>query len=212
MRSVERLGAALASGFVAAWIGCSGGSGEVEPVAGFTMLTGQTVLVLPVQYVRPVPGGWVGGAENAESAARRADREIEFALGERGGRAVWITPEQLVETLRRRPSIEVNPYALAADEVRRKGTRLRHVGDPLYGELRMMAALFDSRYALWPLEIVYEAGDSVTAGQLALLTVLLDARAGNVLWSGSVRGGSGAPSSAGALAGLAQAFAEYVSP
>ncbi len=76
----------------------------------------------------------------------------------------------------------------------------------------MMAALFDSRYAVWPLEIVYEAGDSVTAGQLQLLTVLLDTRAGNVLWSGSVRGGSGAPNSTGALAGLAQAFAETVSP
>ncbi len=76
----------------------------------------------------------------------------------------------------------------------------------------MLAALFDSRYALWPLEIVYESGDSATAGQLALRTVLLDTRAGNVLWSGSVRGGAGAPNSPGALAGLAQVFAEYVSP
>ncbi len=212
MTPVKSLEPGLACFLVAVWLGCSGGGAELEPVAGFTILSGQTVLVLPVQYVRPVPGGWVGGAQNAESAARRTDLEIDFALAERGGRAVWVTPEQLVETLRRRPGIEVDPYALAADEVRRKGTRLRHVNDPLYGQLRMLAALFDSRYALWPLEIVYESGDSATAGQLALRTVLLDTRAGNVLWSGSVRGGAGAPNSPGALAGLAQVFAEYVSP
>ncbi len=76
------------------------------PVAGFGMLSGRTVLILPVQYVQRVPGGWVGGASNEREAARQADTELTFALSERGGRAVWVTPDQQVATLKRWPSIE----------------------------------------------------------------------------------------------------------
>ncbi len=192
-----------------------GGADEPMPAPGFGALSGQTVLVLPVQYARQVPGGWIGGAVNAQEAARAADGEITFALAELGGRATWVTPDQQMDALARQPSLEVFPYLLSVDEVRREGKGLRHVRDPLYGEVRVLAALFDARYAVLPLEISYESNppDQGGGGQLAVLTVILDARSGTVVWYGTVRGdGAQPPASAGALASLAQVFARQISP
>ncbi len=191
---------------------CGGGGREPEPALGFGVLSGQAVLVLPVQYVRRLPGGWAGGAENAEAAARQADLEIAFALSERGGRAAWVTPVQQVETLKRRPAIRVNPYALSAGEARAEGAKLKEIRDPLYGEIRMLAALFDARYAVWPLELLYEENADAPGGHLAIRIFLLDTRRGDVLWYGVVDGGDLPPASAAALAAAAQAFADRVSP
>ncbi len=200
---------------IAATIACAGGSRSEEPMPapGFGVLSGQTVLVLPVQYVQRVPGGWLGGAASAQEAARSADMEITFALQEVGGRASWVTPEQQMEALSRRPSIDVYPYLLSADEARRQGGELRHVRDPLYGEIRMLAALFDARYAIWPMEIYYQRDREGEGARLAIRTFLLDARGGDVLWFGIIRGSGGQPpASPAALAAAAQAFAVRVSP
>lgn len=194
-------------------LACGGGGQEPMPTPGFGVLSGQTVLVLPVQYVRQVPGGWVGGAANAQDAARSADMEITFALHEVSGRAAWVTPEQQLEELSRRPSIDVFPYLLSADEARQQGGNLRHIRDPLYGEIRMIAALFDARYAVWPMEFFYEQDPEGGGGRLAIRTFVLDARSGAVLWYGIVRGdGAQPPASPGALAAAAQTFAIQVSP
>jgi hypothetical protein len=196
-----------------AMLACGGGADEPMPAPGFGVLSGQRVLVLPVQYVQQVPGGWVGGAANAQDAARSADMEITFALNEVGGRAIWVTPEQQLEELSRRPSVDVFPYLLSADEARRQGESLRHIRDPLYGEIRMLAALFDARYAVWPMEFFYERDGEAGGGHLAIRTFVLDARAGTVVWYGIVRGdGSQPPASPGALAATAQTFALLVSP
>lgn len=197
---------------LAATVACGGGGDEPMPTPGFGVLSGQTVLVLPVQYVQRVPGGWLGGAANAQDAARSADTEIAFALAEVSGRANWVTPEQLMDELSRRPMVEVFPYLLSADEARRQGGGLRHVRDPLYGEIRVLAALFDARYALFPMEFFYEQ-DQEGGGRLAVRTFVLDARAGTVIWYGMVRGdGTQPPASPGALAAVAQKFAVQVSP
>jgi hypothetical protein len=204
---------------LAAWtacavaVSCSGGAGETTPAAGFGMLSGRTVLVLPVQYVRRVPGGWVGGAANEGEAARQADTELSFALSERGGRAVWVTADQQVRTLRRRPSIDVDPNALSADEARREGAELEDVKDPLRSEIRMLAALFDCRYAILPLEIGYEFDEESQTGSLGIVTLLIDVRRARVLWGGVIADTSDQPpGSAGALASLAQQWADVVAP
>ncbi|UCF20041.1 MAG: hypothetical protein JSU87_01110 [Gemmatimonadota bacterium] len=207
----RRLGT-LALLSVMALAACGGGP-EPMPVAGFGVLSGKTVLVLPVQYVRPVPGGWLAGAAGAREAARQADLEIAFALAERGGRANWVTPEQQAEAVRQRPSIQVNPYLLSADELLAEGRDARRFRDPLYGEVRMLGALFDTRYAVWPLEILYQAGAKEEPSRLAVRAYLLDLRAGTVLWTGLVPGDTlQPPAQPGALAALAQNFAAQVSP
>ncbi len=199
---------------IALAIGCGGSSGEGPvPVTGFGMFSGQTVLVLPVQYVQQVPGGWIGRARNARDAAKVADTEITFALKEHGGRANWATPDMQESRLARSPGIEVDPYSLSAGEARRKGGNLKDVKDPLYGEIRTIAALFDCRYVLWPMEVYYQTEDETNTGQLAIRTFVLDARRGDVLWYGVIPGDSQEPpASPGALAALAQRFAVYVSP
>ena len=198
---------------VAAAVACGGSSGEPAPASGFGVLSGQRVLVLPVQYVQQVPGGWIARAANSEDAARQVDTEISFALDEQGGRAEWITPAMQELTLIRRPGIDVDPYALSAGEARKKGANLKDVKDPLYGEIRILAALFDGRYVIWPLEVYYEVDEETGTGHLAIRTFLLDARRGDVLWYGIVLGRSDQPpASSGALAELAQQFALVVSP
>lgn len=193
-------------------LACAGGGSKVPGVPGFGILSGKTVLVLPVQYVRRGPGGWVGGASNAQAAARGADVEIAFALAEQGGRATWVLPDEQVELLRRRPMIQVDPYALSADKTRAAGRNQRRIRDPLYGEIRALAALFDSRYVVWPLEVYYEQKGGEPGGRVAIRTLLLDARAGDILWQGVVRGADLPYTSPGALASAAQAFALRASP
>ncbi len=206
---------ALAAALVAA-AGCGGGgSGEAPaPMTGFGVLSGKTTLVLPVQYVGRVPGGWPGGAATAREAMRAADAEIRFALEEYGGRAIWVMPERQVETLRRQPSIQgVDPYLLSADYLRREGGDARWFRDPLFGEIRKLAALFDARYAVWPLELIHVEDRDGTGVRLAIRSFLLDTRSGAVLWYGVVASGDDqAPAMPGALATVAQRFAERVSP
>lgn len=198
--------------FIAA-SGCSHGGNETPPPAGFGMLSGQTVLVLPVQFVSRTSGGWIGGAATAQAAARQADSEIAFALREQGGRAHWITPNEQVEALERRPSIQVDPYMLSADEARREGRRLKDIRDPLYGEIRLVAALFDTRLALWPMEVYQPRGVNGGGGRVAIRTFLLDTRSGDVLWYGEITSaGPHEPATPAALAAAAQAFAIQVSP
>lgn len=193
--------------------GCSHGGNESAPPAGFGMLSGQRVLVLPVQYVSRTSGGWIGGAATAQAAARQADSEIAFALREQGGRAQWITPNQQVEALQRRPSIQVDPHMLSADEARREGGRLKEVRDPLYGEIRLVAALFDTRLVLWPMEVYQAPGEEGGPGRVAIRTFLLDARSGEVLWYGEIASEAAhEPATPAALAAAAQVFAVQMSP
>jgi hypothetical protein len=201
---------------LAAALACGGGSGPREapaPVSGFGMLSGKTTLVLPVQYARRVPGGWPGGAANAKQAMRSADAEIGFALEEYSGRAIWVMPERQIEVLRRQPSIRgVDPYLLSADYLRRQGGDARWFRDPLFGEVRKLAALFDARYAVWPLELIHVEDAEGDGVRLAIRGFLLDTRSGAVLWYGLVTGGEQAPDTPGALAEVAQNFARVVSP
>lgn len=191
--------------------GCAGRS-DPRSSPGFGMLSGQTVLVLPVQHVEATAAGWIGDARSAREAARQADAEIQFALSEEAGRATWVLPEQQVRMLRRRPSITVDPYTLSTDEVRDEGGRLRRIHDPLYGEVRALAALFDTRLAVWPLEIVrLDVESEAEASVVGIRTLLLDARGGDVLWQGLIEGGVEGTGPA-ALASAAQAFARRTSP
>lgn len=192
---------------------CSGGTADTVPSTGFGILRGEAVLILPVQYVQRVPGGWIGRASNEADAARVADTELAFALSERGGRATWVLPEQQKRTLQRRPSIDVDPEALSAEEARREGVDLVDVKDPLRSEIRMLAALFDCRYAIIPLNVAYEQDEKTQVGYLGILTLLIDTRRAQVLWSGVIADTSEQPpASAGALAALAQRWADAISP
>lgn len=204
--------------WIAALVGlaaCGGGSGDGPmPVPGFGMLGGQRVLLLPVHYVQPAAGGWVGGASSADDALRHVNAEIAFALGERKGTTQWILPAEIARGVARQPAMGVHVYALSADPIRRAALgRADRVRDPLYGEVRRLAALFDARYAVFPVELGYEPPpESGGEGRAGLWTVLLDVRTGFVLWSGTVRGEPGPAASEVTVARAAQALARQLVP
>lgn len=211
MRALCLLGVLAASG---ACGGGSGGDGPM-PVPGFGILGGQRVLVLPVHYVQPVDGGWVGGAASADQALRHANAEIAFALGERRSTTTWVVAEEIAAAVQRQPAMGVHIYGLSADPVRRSALgRADRVGDPLYGEIRRLAALMDARYAVFPVELWYESAPAGHGGEghAALWTLLLDARTGFVLWSGMVRGSPGPAGSEATVARTAEALARQVTP
>ncbi len=188
------------------------------PVPGFGILGGQRVLLLPAHYVQPAPGGFVGGAASADETLRQLNAEIAFAVTGRRGTTRWILPEEMGAALERAPALDVRLYALSADPVRRANAgrlnRDKRVKDPLYGEVRKLAALLDARYAVFPVELSYEPAraDAAGEGRAALWTVLLDARTGEVLWSGTVRGEPGPLGSGVTMARLAEAFARQLVP
>lgn len=204
-------------GVLGAAISCGGGSGGdgPMPVPGFGILGGQRVLVLPVHYVQPVDDGWVGGAASADQALRRANAEIAFALGERRSTTQWIVAEEIAAAVQRQPAMGVHIYGLSADPVRRSALgRADRVRDPLYGEIRRLAALMDARYVVFPVELWYEPAREEQGGDghAALWTLLLDARTGFVLWSGMVRGSAGPAGSEATVARAAEALARQVTP
>lgn len=210
MRSVALVALALAAG-------CGRPADDTGPVPALALaaLGGQRVLVLPVHYVAAVPGGWLGGSASAEEARRGINAEIAFALGERGGTTQWALPGEIETALGREPGLGLRAYPLSADPIRRANARrLERVGDPLYGEVRKIAALLDARYVLFPVELLYDAARSKeeAEGHAALWTVLFDARTGLVMWSGTVRGDPGPPGSGATVARAAQALARRFVP
>jgi hypothetical protein len=182
------------------------------PAAGFGLLGGQRVLLLPVHYAPSVAGRPVGGAASASEATRRADAEIAFALAERGGTTIWIGPDSIAAATARQPGIGVQVYALSADPLRRARIgRADRIGDPLHGEIRRLAALHDARYVVFPVELVYDA-DREGRGRVGLWTVLLDARTGFILWAQTLYAEPGPPDAAAAFAAVAAALARRLVP
>jgi hypothetical protein len=140
-------------------------------------LRGRRVLLLPVQQVVGVPGD--------------PDAELAFGLRDRGAGIGWVSAAEVEEVLARSPGVQARTrglpvgYFLAAE--------VQRVGDPLYGELRRMAALVDAEAIFLPVQASLEAG----AGEdprVRFWAALIDARTGRVLWF-SVLEGQGFPQS-----------------
>lgn len=175
--------------------GCASAGPEGPPRPGWTSgpavsLDGARVLVLPAQTVRGVSGD--------------VDAELAFGLESRGERVSWILPAELRRALERSPGLQANPDALPVGMFLQ--AEVRRIGDPLYGELRRMAALTDAAAAFLPVAVrARPAADSVPAG-VEIVAALVDVRSGGVLWSGVVEG-LGVAGSPAALAAAVDALA-----
>lgn len=180
---------------------CSG-TAEAPPRPGefqgaVPALEGHRVMVLPVQ--------------SAPGVAGPADAELHFALQERGPRIGWVFPAEMREVLERSPGLEVHMDALPVGVFRQ--AEVQRIGDPLYGELRRLAAVADADVALLPLQ-VRPALDSVGAvvedGGLEVTATLINARNGRVLWFGVVAGEPGPAADPRTLASAMDALAGTV--
>lgn len=171
------------------------------------MLSGMAVLVLPVQQ-GPVPA--------ADEAARHwpADREavdgeIGYWLQQGTPRAKYFLAPQLDKVLARSPGLAINTRALAVSSFYR--AQVKRIGDPLFGDLRRLAAVLDANIAVVPVAAEF-VGPSADSAALHIATAVIDALDGDVIWFGVIVGTEKGVGSDAAIASAAQAFAQAFAP
>jgi len=140
------------------------------PVPGTTSgyapdLRGRRVMVLPVQQNVGVPGN--------------PDAEFAFGLRERNVEVDWVFPDEVEERLARAPGTRASIRGLPVSYFLQ--TEVERVGDPLYGELRRLAALVDAEAVLLPVQTALEAEEGMDP-TVRFWTALIEIRSGRVLW------------------------------
>jgi len=152
------------------------------------------VAVVPAQLFRADTVGWSKGAAWAVLRAE-LDSAIGDVMRERGMGARWAYAADVVRAARRNPTYSTDPFALGVGRWRSIPPKLGEDLPTLIAEnLRPIAALGDTRYALIPVELRIE-------GESALLRlVLVDARIRQIVWVGDI-GVSAGRDFASALAG-----------
>jgi hypothetical protein len=143
--------------------------------------------VLPVQRLRASVPEWSDKIGDQRAYLSTLDDEIAFAVRERGLRGQWAFPADLARSARRNPGYTVDPYTIALDPlkpVERDPDKL--LGEPLAGQLRAFAGLFNARYALVPVELGLVPDSS--GGRATLHVVVVDTRGARLTWKGDVSG------------------------
>jgi hypothetical protein len=136
-------------------------------------LRGIRVLLLPVQQNLGVRGD--------------LDAELSYALRERGRDVAWIAASELEAMLARSPAMQARTRGLPVGIFVQ--AEVQRVGDPLYGELRRIAALVNAEAVVLPVQATLE----VTPGEdpkIRLWTALIDVRSGRVPWFAVLEGGA----------------------
>jgi len=172
-------------------LGCGGPGAPPAPGdsrGGVPDLTGVRVMAFPVQSTVGVTGD--------------ATAELAFALDARAPGVAWIGPAEMRSAADRSPGLDVSVDRLPVNIFLRQ--EVRRVGDPLFGNLRRMAALTDAEAALIPVRVAYApvpAGEPGSGeGRVEVMATLLDVGSGRVVWFGVVAGEAGDPDDPATLA------------
>lgn len=166
------------------------------PLASFAAMR---VAIVPIQLFRADTAGW--STEVTWTALRGAvDSMIGETLRERGMGTRWAYATDVVRSARRNPTYATDPYALGVGRWRSVPPKIGEDLPALVADnLRPLAALGDTRYALIPVELRVEA-DAVI-----VRLVLADTRLRAILWVADVGVTAGrdfAPKLAGRIADL----------
>jgi hypothetical protein len=207
-------GCASASTSASGEAGGEGAAVAAAPARPLADLAAQRIVVVPAQLLRPGDTlGFAAAAGEPKAYLRRLDDELSFALTERGLGTRWVLPAEAVRIARRNPTFGIDPYALAAEDMR-AGVRRPHppeISTVLNGQLRALVALGGdaTRYALVPGELRFEGS---AAGRRAVLhLVLVDTRKAQVAWEGDVASDPVQRFSPALLASIAGHFANLIS-
>jgi len=176
-----------------------------SPLAGFAS---QRLIVLPVQLLRGdslswiQPGGWT-------AFRKELDDSVASAISERGIGKGWAYPADLLRQAKRNAGFVGDPYSVGAQPLRGQNYRpADHVPPLMASNLRPMIALADARYALLPVEIVFQRD---SARQRAVLRLaLIDGRTGQFGWVGEVASDPATAYSVSILSQLAARVADLV--
>ncbi|HSL70825.1 MAG TPA: hypothetical protein VK864_11330 [Longimicrobiales bacterium] len=166
-------------------------------------LTGVPVLFLPVQRA-PVPSTTPTTTAPRFNGVDKLDAELAFWLAELAPGVKWILPPAIDRMLARTPSLGITPRALEVTVFSR--AQVKRIGDPLYGDLRRLAAILDARLALVPVAAEFKPVDA-TQGRIEIALALIDVSFGDVVWFGVLAGDPGAPDSPTLAASAAQRIA-----
>ena len=186
---------ACAKPHVAAPAANPGGSGPPN-------LTSVTVLLTPVQR-GPVPSSTPAGAPRYDGVDQ-LDAELTYWLKERAPDVHWVFPADIDRLLERTPALDIKSHALEVAVFRR--AQVRRIGDPLFGDLRRLAAVFDARVAVVPVAAEYKPSGA-NQGHLEVAIALIDLSFGEVKWFGVIAGDAAAPDSPSLTASVAQRVA-----
>jgi hypothetical protein len=189
--------------------GCGGMRPERAPPPPTTspapVMAGQTVMIFPVQY---------GNVPVAQATLQRfpvekekLDAEIAYWLPQQAGTVRWLLPSAIQRVISRSPTLGVDIKNLAVGSFQR--AQVKRIGDPLYGDLRKLAAVLDARFAVIPVA-AEQIGASEADARVQVATALIDALNGTVLWFGVIESAADARGEAG-IASAAQAIARAFS-
>jgi hypothetical protein len=178
-----------------------------QPAAPLASLTSDALVVLPAQVLRMQVPDWSDKVGDPRYYLTKVDDEIAFALRERGLKAKWAFPEDLVRSSKRNPGYAVDPYSISVDPLAPvERDPEKHIGEPLASQLRAFAGLFNARYALIPVEM--KLVPDAAGGRATLHLVLVDTRGAKLTWKGDVQGDIAKSFSPAIAAGLAGRVAD----
>lgn len=176
-----------------------------QPLAAFGA---QRVSVMPVQFLRADSAAPVR-APDWTRARKELDDSLGAAIAERGIGRKWAYAADIDRMARRNATYASDPYALGAGGLRDRTLKPEdRLSVVLANNLRALIALGDSRYALIPVELSFARSGAESRAMLRL--VLVDGRAGQVVWAGDVAGSAGAAFGAASVGALAQRVADLV--
>lgn len=154
--------------------------------------------------------GWSSQIPRSRELLRALDSAIAGELAQRGLEKQWVYPADLARSTRANPTYAVDPYALAVEPLRNPNVAPGgKIGDPLATQLRTIIALQDSRAVLLPVELRFEK-DKSGQGIAILRAVLVDARIGDVRWTGEATSDPSPTFSRALLASVASHFADLI--
>jgi hypothetical protein len=161
------------------------------PTAG---LAGQRVVIFPLTLVATDEViGWGEAVGPRRRALGQADSVLEESLRERAPEVTWVGPDELRRAARRGAGVFTDPDQMATALLR--SPSLRQIPDPLWSQMRTLAAATGDRYVMVPAALVFAPG-SAEAGRAELTVVLTDVRTGAIGWRTVARGEAGDPWSA----------------
>lgn len=179
------------------------------PVSG---LAGQRVMLMPVTLALADEAlGWRSQLGDRRATLGAADSTLAALLTERAPEVTWVLPPEL------RRAVQLSA-GMAGDPGQFPTSVLRHddvaeVPDPLRSQLRNLAAVARSRFALVPAALIWVPADTTAAARAVVLGagpataeltfVMVDTRLGHVLFRTVARGGGDDPWSALARAAKA---------
>jgi len=180
--------------------------GMLEP------LSAEPLVVLPLQALRLTVPEWSANVGDQRAYLATVSDEIAFAVRERAFKGKWAFPEDLARAARRNPGYAPDPYTIDVAPlapVQRDPNKI--IAEPLAGQLRAFAGLFNGRYALIPIEMRL-APDTSGGGRASVHLVVVDARAARITWMGDVSGDAARTFSPAIAAGLAGRVADLFTP